>query len=190
MTSRWHPVVALLAVALLAGCVVPSGTDRTTTTAAPTSVALSAQNGASEVYAVRFTVVDRVTGFEVTDANGTARTYGPTLPPNATRDAVDVRVLGDDPVTREYTLAPGSGVGTTLDATRNATVAYVVRRPNAADPLRSWGLTRCPSADRTEVSLRLAPDGHLGVATTCADATTAGRDAVRAVTPTPRATPR
>ncbi len=119
-------------------------------------------------------------GARVEYANGTNRTFPDVqsfdhLPHQATKDAVSIVPLAENATVRTYRLTPGSGVGTTFeDVPRNATVVDVVSRPDAEEPLRSFGTSTCVDADLTWVILRVTTNGSIELHTTCGDATATG----------------
>lgn len=164
-------LTALCLVVLAGGCVGLTGPDEPVPTQ---SIHVTAQNDANESYVVRVTALSGpIAGYELTYPNGTTRSVDATGVPGSIGHARDVRARGPDAVTRSHRLAPNTGFGTSFeDRPRNATLVYVVRQPDASEPLRSWGTSRCLDADRFEVSIRIYPDGHQATATTCTDETT------------------
>jgi hypothetical protein len=162
-------VVCCVSLLVLAGCSAPTTGDR------PTSdVRLSVDNGDTETYELTVAVVpSTVDTLRITDTDGTTRTFRnvsglDAVPEDALGNATAFTATGPDVTTRSYVLEPQTGLGDEFSATpQNATLLFLLTRPGADDPTRSWGAVTCGQSDFAELTLTIADGGSVSVSNHC-----------------------
>lgn len=162
-------VVCCVSLLVLAGCSAPTTEDP------PTSdVRLSLDNSDTETYELTVAVVpSTVDTLRITDANGTTRTFRNvsslnSVPQDALGNATAFTATGPDVTTQSYVLEPQTGIGDELSETpQNATLLFLLTRPGADDPTRSWGAVTCGQSDFVELSVTIADGGSVSVSNHC-----------------------
>ncbi|MEF8841619.1 MAG: hypothetical protein V5A62_08335 [Haloarculaceae archaeon] len=167
-----HTTLALLVV--LAGCSGFTGGGTPTPTGHDLSISISNEHDVG--YEVRVTAVPaRVEGIEVTYENSTTHRFDvasfDALPETALRNATAIATTDFAELSREFTVGPNEGIGTTVDGVpANATVVYFVLRSSGPSTVRGEGVVRCsPDTENTELAVTVRPDGSLHSAVTCSD---------------------
>jgi hypothetical protein len=172
MVRVLHAALVLLVV--LAGCSGLPGDE--TPTPAEHDLSISVSNEHDVGYEVRVTAVPaQVEEIEITYENGTTHRFDvvsfDALPETALRNATAISTTDPAELSREFTVGPNEGIGTTIDGvSANATVVYFVLPSSGPSTVRGAGVIRCsPDTENTELAVTVRPDGSLHSAVTCSD---------------------
>lgn len=168
-------VLAVLAlIVVLAGCGALPGDGTPGTPDRSLSVTVSNEHDVG--YLVRVTAVPaQVETVEVTYENGSSHRFDvaslDALPPTALRNATAVATGEPGELSREFTVGPDEGFGTTVeDVPANATVVYFVLAEGDSTAVRGAGVVRCANdTSTTDLALRIRADGSLHSSLTCSD---------------------
>lgn len=172
MVRTLYATVAVLVV--LAGCGALPGGGSPDSPQQTVSIRISNNHNESHVVRVS-TIPPEVEGLEVTYENGSTHRFDVSsfdaLPRDGLRNATAIATTDSTGLTREFTVGPAEGIGTTLeDVPANVTVVYFVLQNNDHQTVRGAGVAQCSSdTATTDLEIVIRPDGSLHSAVTCSD---------------------
>jgi len=172
MVRVLSPTVALLVV--LAGCSAVPGNESPSVPDHRISITIANNHDTSYVFRVT-TIPPDVEGIEITYENGSTRAFDVSsfdgLPEEALRNATATTTAGGEDLSKQFTVPPSGGFGTSIRGVPGDSVTvYFVSPADEPETARSVGVVRCDrDTKNTELAVTIRLDGSLHAAVTCTD---------------------